>query len=66
MHMASAVLLGATVALCLVGCGSSQSDLDKCFDSKAHLWNPKIKDNRYEGNETYWNAIAICEDKHGG
>ncbi len=47
----------------LSGCG--QSALDKCKDSKAYLWNPEINDNRYEGNESYWNAIKECENKHG-
>ena len=51
--------------LLLVGCGQSESALDKCTDSKSHLWNNDIKDNRYRGNERYWNAIKECEDKHG-
>ena len=49
--------------LSLSGCG--QSALDKCTDSKAYLWNPKINDNRYEGNERYWDAVKECENKHG-
>ena len=47
----------------LIGCG--QSALDTCTDSQAHLWNPKIQDNRYEGNESYWDAVKECENKHG-
>ena len=55
------------ILLSLVGCGKSgQSAIDKCIDSKAYLWNPKINDNRYEGNETYWNAVRRCEDNPGG
>jgi hypothetical protein len=46
----------------LTGCG--QSPLDDCIDSKAHLWNSAIKDNRYDGNERYWNAVKECEDKY--
>ncbi len=49
--------------LSLSGCG--QSALDKCTDSKAYLWNPSINDNRYEGNERYWDAVKECENKHG-
>jgi len=51
------------ILLVLVGCG--QSALDKCTDNKADLWNPKINDNRYEGNEKYWDAVKECENKHG-
>ncbi len=47
----------------LPGCG--QSSLDACTDSKSYLWNDEIDDNRYEGNEAYWNAITECEDNHG-
>lgn len=61
-HYRSALLLALVAGL--LGCGDSQSDLDKCFDSKASLWSPKATDNRYEGNERYWNAISQCEDQH--
>ncbi len=55
------LLIGVTV-----GCGQSrQSALDECADSKGYLWNTNIKDNRYEGNELYWDAIGECEDTHG-
>lgn len=40
----------------------SQSAYDKCIDSKKYLWNTKIEDNRYEGNEAYWNAVKSCEE----
>jgi len=51
------------VSSLLTGCG--QSALDACADSKAQLWNPKIEDNRYEGNERYWDAVKQCENKGG-
>lgn len=50
-------------AIYLVGCG--QSAKDECFDNQSYLWNSKIKDNTYKGNERYWNAIENCENKHG-
>jgi len=53
----------SVLVLSLSGCG--QSALDACTDSKTYLWNPAIEDNRYEGNEKYWNAVTECEDKHG-
>jgi len=52
-----------TIIIFLTGCG--QSALDACTDSKSHLWNPKMKDNQYKGNERYWDAVSECEDKHG-
>ena len=44
--------------------GGCESALDKCFDSKAYLWNPQKNDNTYKGNERYWDAITECEDKY--
>ncbi len=49
------------IALLLSGCGQSAGD--ECTDSKAHLWNSNISDNRYEGNERYWDAVKACEDQ---
>ncbi len=52
-------LIIAAIAFALNGC--VQSPYDKCVDSKDYLWNPAIDDNRYEGNEAYWNAVKSCE-----
>lgn len=49
----------ALIALALTGCG--QSSRDRCIDSKAHLWNENIPDNRYKGNERYWDAVNRCK-----
>lgn len=56
----AAILLIALMAGC-----SSQSDKDKCIDEQAYLWNRKVDDNRYEGNQRYWDAVTACEDKYG-
>ena len=47
----------------LILSGCSQSSKDECFDKASHLWNKAIDNNRYEGNEQYWNAMSACEDK---
>ena len=56
-------LLWLAIVLLLTGCG--QSALDQCLDAATRLWNPEINDNRYEGNEAYWDAATSCEDRYG-
>jgi hypothetical protein len=51
------------LALFLVACNST-SNRDRCYDSKKNLWNVEIDDNRYEGNERYWDAIRECDNKY--
>jgi hypothetical protein len=48
-----------SIILLLVLSGCGQSVLDKCTDSKSHLWSDDAK-----SNERYWDAIKQCENKH--
>ena len=48
------------LSIMIAGCGHSQSDRDKCIDSKKYLWNNDKSDNSYEGNEKYWDAVKRC------
>lgn len=52
------------IGIVLSGCGKGLSERDACYDSKAPLWNPKIEDNRYEGNERYWDAVKQCDNQY--
>lgn len=43
----------------LVGCDFNSTG--KCIDSKKYLWDTNINDNRYVGNERYWDAVKSCK-----
>jgi hypothetical protein len=55
----------ALLAVLVLASGCGQSALDECMDRASDLWNSAIDDNRYEGNEAYWDAVGDCEDEHG-
>jgi hypothetical protein len=53
------LILLAILAVAVYWLMAEHSD-SACYDDAAHLWNDAISDNRYEGNERYWDAIARC------
>ncbi len=55
---ARSFLLSLMTATLVGGCNFDSDSA--CYDDAAYLWNDAIPDNRYEGNERYWDAIDRC------
>ena len=58
-------LILAAVVISLTACGNDfpNKERDACFDAQKYLWTTGIEDNRYKGNERYWDAISACKDQ---